>query len=46
VQAFEYRTPGAAWALRTQIFSLAALSAWAAIALLALRVALRSMTVE
>jgi ABC-2 type transport system permease protein len=46
VQAFEYRTPGAAWALRTQTFSLAALSAWAALALLALRVALRSLTVE
>jgi ABC-2 type transport system permease protein len=46
VQAFEYRTPGAAWALGTQTFSLVALSAWAAIALLALRIALRSLTVE
>jgi ABC-2 type transport system permease protein len=46
VPEFEYRTPDAYWALRTQTFSLAALAAWAALAVLALRAALRTVTIE
>jgi ABC-2 type transport system permease protein len=46
VPQFEYRTPDTAWALRTQTFSLAALAAWAALAFLALRAALRRVAIE
>lgn len=46
VPAFEYQTPGAAWALVTQTFSLAALIGWAALSLLLLRAALRSVAID
>ena len=46
VPAFEYQTPGAAWALGTQTFSLAGLLGWAALALLLLRAALRSVAID
>jgi ABC-2 type transport system permease protein len=46
VSDFTYRTPGAAWALATQTISLAALVAWAALALVFLRAAVRSVAIE
>jgi ABC-2 type transport system permease protein len=46
VPEFEYRTPGISWAIRSQTFSLAALTAWTAIALLLLRAALRSIAID
>jgi ABC-2 type transport system permease protein len=46
VPDFTYRTPGAAWALATQTISLASLIAWAALSIVLLRAAVRSVAIE
>jgi ABC-2 type transport system permease protein len=46
VPDFTYRTPGAVWALATQTISLASLIAWAALSIVLLRAAVRSVAIE